>query len=60
MLQLFMVLSFSLPAVLLNGQIPKYLFNEVSEKTYKLKDFKSKYKPIKQRIGVYSFGISEA
>ena len=55
-----MVLSFSLPAVLLNGQIPKYLFNEVSEKTYKLKDFKSKYKPIKQRIGVYSFGISEA
>lgn len=41
------------------GQIPKYLFNEVSEETYNTNDFTSKTKPIKQRVGVYHFGESE-
>ncbi|NOT93479.1 YARHG domain-containing protein [Ferruginibacter sp.] len=41
------------------GQIPKYLFNEVTEETYNTKDFTSDVKPIKQRIGVYHFGESE-
>ena len=41
------------------GQIPKYLFNEVSEETYNSKDFKIKAKPIKERVGVYYFGMSE-
>lgn len=59
MLRLFILLNFSLTAVLLNGQIPKHLFNEVSEEIFKSKDFKSKIRPIKQRIGVYSFGMSE-
>lgn len=59
LLRLFIILSFSLTSVLINGQIPKHLFNEVSEETYKSKDFKSKIKPIKERIGVYSFGMSE-
>ena len=41
------------------GQIPKYLFNEVSEEAYNPKDFTSKIKPIKERVGVYHFGMSE-
>ena len=41
------------------AQIPKHLFNEVSEETYNSKDFTSKTKPIKQRVGVYHFGESE-
>jgi YARHG domain-containing protein len=41
------------------GQIPKHLFNENSGETYNSKDFTSKTKPIKQRVGVYHFGESE-
>ena len=41
------------------GQIPKHLFNEVTEEVYSSKDFTSKTKPIKQRVGVYHFGESE-
>ena len=59
LLRLFLLISFSFSAVISNGQIPKHLFNEVSEETYNSKDFRSKIKPIKQRIGVYSFGMSE-
>ncbi len=59
LLRLYMLFSLSFCAVLSNGQIPKSLFNEVSGETYNYEDFKSKHKPLKQRVGVYSFGMSE-
>lgn len=55
---LFFIL-FGFTSALVFGQIPKHLFNEVSEKTYNPKDFTSKIKPIKERVGVYVFGMSE-
>jgi len=56
--QLFFIL-FALTSAFSFGQIPKHLFNEVTEETYSTKDFTSKVKPIKQRVGVYHFGESE-
>ena len=41
------------------GQIPKYLFNEVTGEGYNPKDFTSKTKPLKERVGIYHFGESE-
>lgn len=41
------------------GQISKHLFNEVTQETYNAKDFTSKTKPIKERVGIYHFGESE-
>ncbi|OQP65385.1 hypothetical protein A3860_17110 [Niastella vici] len=50
---------FAFTSTSLLAQIPKHLFNEVTEETYDPKDFTSKTKPIEQRVGVYSFGDSE-
>jgi hypothetical protein len=56
--QLFLAV-FTLTNTLSFGQIPKYLFNEVTEETYDTKDFISKTKLIKERTGIYHFGESE-
>lgn len=50
---------FTLVSVLSFGQIPKHLFNEITEETFSPKNFTSNTKPIKQRVGVYGFGESE-
>jgi hypothetical protein len=50
---------FVLPTTVAFGQIPKYLFNEVTEESYNPKDFTSKKKSLKERVGIYQFGESE-
>ena len=53
------LIFFVLTSVTSFAQIPKHLFNEITEETYSIKDFTSKVKPIGQRVGVYHFGESE-
>jgi hypothetical protein len=50
---------FAFTSTSLFAQIPKHLFNEVTEETYDPKDFTSKTKSVEQRCGVYHFGESE-
>jgi hypothetical protein len=41
------------------GQIPKHIFNEITEQKFSPKDFTTKSKPIRERLGIYHFGESE-
>jgi hypothetical protein len=54
-----LIILLSLTNTSVFGQIPKHLFNEITNDTYNPMDFTSKVKPIKQRVGVYHFGESE-
>ena len=60
MLRLTLIFILSFVASVSFCQIPKHLFNAVTEESYDTRDFTSKSKPIKQRLGVYHFGESEA
>lgn len=42
------------------GQIPKYIFNEITEEKFDSKNFKISTKTLKQNVGIYHFGESEA
>ena len=57
--RLILFTVFALTTTIVFGQIPKHLFNEVTEESYNPKDFTSKTKPLKERVGIYHFGESE-